>query len=78
MLVDVHLSTERSGVKALVARCFVSGLREEYLGNLVSTPCLYSQTPNEQDIPNRPRSPPAEMGSRFGNLISSTAPSPEV
>lgn len=78
MLIDVHLSTARSGVKVLVARCFVSSLRKEYLSNLVSTPRLYSQTPNEKDIPNRPCSPLAEVGERFGNMGSSTAPSPEV
>jgi hypothetical protein len=38
MLIDVHLSAARSGVKVLVARCFVAGLRKEYLSNLVSTP----------------------------------------
>ena len=78
MLIDVHLSIARSAVKALVARCFALSLGKKALSNLVSTPCLSSQTPSEKDIPNRPCSPPAEMGSRFGNMVSSTAPSPEV
>jgi hypothetical protein len=29
MLIDAHLSAARSGVEVLVARCFVSGLREQ-------------------------------------------------
>lgn len=38
MLVDIQLSTARSDVKVLVARCFVSSLRKDYLSDLVSTP----------------------------------------